>query len=184
MYTGLQSTLLVEAARLCSLGYKVGFAHNKKFISEYEREETVQAIFGPYNTIVRGAPTNGEEWDGISIIPEGVVCVDFDTPDFDVGWGRPLPPTLKERTPRGYHLYYSLPTGDFIYEPKIKFTKNVDLLVKGRIKKRYGGRKEETWGNHVVCHPTPGYKRIWPDTVPHVDDLPRAPDWIIELIQV
>lgn len=178
-YTGLQTSLLVEAGRYSSLGYRVGYALGKSLVGPFEEVQSVPTFWGPMQQTQRTkAP---DEWDGISLLLDGLVCVDFDTPDFDVGWGRPLPSTLKEKSPRGHHLFYRLPDG-VNYDAKIKWQPHIDLLVRSadtKIKKKYG-KSGDTWGNHVICHPTPGYKRIWPDVLPNKNQLTMAPDWILE----
>lgn len=81
-YTGQQRFLLREAEKYIQLGYIAGFCKGKEFLGSYVDQ------FIP------------EEFDGISLIPEGMVCVDIDVTDFGVV-GEDLPPTLKEKTPRG-----------------------------------------------------------------------------------
>jgi hypothetical protein len=189
-YTGQQRYLLQAAEKYTRLGYKIGFAKAKEFLGGYqETTSTVMTFFGP--TVVTGQePPDG--FDGVSIIPEGIVCVDFDINDFGVIW-EPCPPTWKERTPRGWHLWYRLPIAEMVhgrtYRPKIKWRPHVDLLTKTTannvIQTRrapYGGKKANgsVWGEHVLVSPTSGYTRIWPADVPALKDLTEAPQWLVD----
>lgn len=182
-YTGQQKFLLRDAQQYTDLGYRVGLCKGKAFVKEYK-------------TDIFGRVTATEEFDGISIIPHEIVCVDIDIPDFGVVWEE-LPPTWKERSPRGWHLWYRLPLviGE-PWLPQIKWRPHVDLLVKAgrkavevKFRSVYGKRVQEEddgedeplgtqWGEHVLCSGTPGYKRVWPDEVPHRDQLPLAPQWL------
>ncbi len=178
-YSGMQTTLLVHAARYASLGYEVGFTLGKTLVGKYIQPKPVMTIFGPIMTQTKVEVP--DQWDGISIILDGVVCVDFDQDFVDVGWGRPLPPTLKEKSPRGYHLFYQLPSnGIYCLEPKVKWRPHVDLLSKGTSKKATKYGKKSHWEGHVLCSPTPGYSRIYPDDCPHKDKLTVAPDWLLD----
>jgi len=190
-YTGQQQFLLRAAQKYTDLGYKVGLAKGKTFLQEYESDTPVIGWFG----IVSNTPgQNPDDFDGISLIPHGIVCVDIDVPDFGVVYEE-LPPTLKERTPRGWHLWYRLPivddrTGRIYMEwyPKIKWRPNVDLLTKGpppKKKSRYvnttGG--PDHWGEHILVSPTTGYKRIWPDDIPEQKLLTEAPLWLVDALE-
>jgi hypothetical protein len=186
-YTSQQKYLIRDADTYHRLGYKVGLTKGKEFLEEYEPESPFGSLGGEYNS----------NFDGISIIPEDLACVDIDIPDFSVVYEH-LPPTWKEKTPRGYHLWYSVPRGASAntMTPKIKWRPHVDLLIKGRHspaasssqkkKSRYDDEDEDgvpnpnpkVWGEHVLCSGTPGYKRIWPDEMPAKSKLTIAPLWL------
>lgn len=189
-YTGMQRFLVRDAEKYVSLGYKVGFAKGKELLSQYA-PPAVTAV-GWWGMPVTQPIETPEGFDGISIIPDGLVCVDIDINDFGVIWD-PLPITFKERTPRGWHLFYKLPA-DNKCQPKIKWKEHVDLLTKptaiplttaAKRKSRYGGMKEDgsPWGEHVLISGTPGYTRIWPDDVPHFDKLTPAPLWLVDTLE-
>jgi hypothetical protein len=181
-YTGQQRFLLRDAEKYSSLGYKVGYCKGKEYLGEYQPPSLGWSG-------ISWAPAQNEapdDFDGISLIPERIVCIDFDSIDFDVG-GESLPPTLKERTPRGWHLFYRLPLVHMC-QPRIKWKPHVDLLVKPnrppKKASRYGGIKDDgsVWGEHVLISPTSGYTRIWPEEVPKVLDLPEAPLWLLDVL--
>ncbi len=193
-YTGQQRFLLQAAQRYTELGYKVGLAKGKTFLQGYEPDNVVMSWWGPVKT----QSDNPEDFDGISLIPEGIACVDIDIPDFGVVY-EGLPPTLKERTPRGWHLWYRLPNtvalDEFtitspLWTPKIKWRPHVDLLTKGRpAPSKKASRYRNTtggpdhWGEHILVSPTDGYKRIWPDEIPNVKDLTDAPQWLVDALE-
>lgn len=191
-YTGLQRTLISKAGEYHKLGYKIGYARGKVFLSEYKPAPTTMGWWGAVQTGDVEAP---EDFDGISVIPEGFVCVDLDINDFGVIWMGSLPPTWKEKTPRGWHLFYSVPIAEMVhareYTTKIKWQPHVDLLIKSppsKNKKRsvYGGMKEDgsPWGEHVLISPTPGYERRWPeDACPIKDKLTMAPQWLVDALE-
>ena len=179
-YTGLQRTLVQEAERYVKLGYKVGFANGKALVTTFDKNAN-QAF---------------TSWDNISIILDGIVCVDFDTQYFDLGNEYPLPPTMKERSPRGLHLFYRMPTNMGTWEPKIKWKENLDLLVNGPADgDQWGSRKSigrygatvsspvANWGGHVLVSPSRGYSRVYPTATPSREKLSLAPDWLIEELQ-
>ena len=189
-YTGLQRFLIRDADNYINLGYKVGYAKGKEYLGEGKKvTKTVMTMFGPYvsNTDVE-LP---EGFDGISLIPENMVCIDIDINDLGVVW-EGMPPTLKERTPRGWHLFYRLPN-PHKGQCKIKWREHVDLLCvpgagvppKKKRSSAYGGMKEDgsPWGEHILISGTPGYKRIWPDEIPPFDKLPEAPLWLIDAVE-
>ncbi len=188
-YTGQQRFLLRDAEKYHNLGYKVAYAKGKEFLSQYEPAPVVMGWFG----IVQSQPVESPaDFDGISLIPDGLACVDIDIPDFGVVYEE-LPPTLKERTPRGWHLWYRLPLAEMVhggtYSPKIKWRPHVDLLTKATVKpaKRspYGGKKANgsPWGEHVLINPTSGYTRIWPDEMPAYSKLTLAPQWLVDALE-
>lgn len=191
-YTGLQRTLISKATEYTKLGYKIGFAKGKAFLAEYKLPPAVMTMWGPFQ---QGEPETPEDFDGISIIPEGIACVDLDINDFGVIWMGSLPPTWKERTPRGWHLFYNLPIAEMVhgreYTTKIKWQPHVDLLVKEPPKPKkkrsaYSGMKDDgsPWGEHVLISPTPGYERRWPqDSCPVKDKLAMAPQWLIDALE-
>ena len=195
-YTGLQRTLLSKAGEYVRLGYKIGFARGKEFLGEYV-VPTIMTVFGP---VQHGEPDAPEDFNGISLIPEGIVCVDLDINDFGVIWMGALPPTWKERTPRGWHLFYNIHApiyamgqrGSPPRTTKIKWQPHVDLLTKDdpvpKAKKRspYSGMKEDgsPWGEHVLISPTPGYERRWPEeSCCHKDKLSMAPVWLMDALE-
>jgi hypothetical protein len=196
-YTGLQRTLISKAGEYVKLGYRIGFSKGKAFLSEYVvSTTTVMTMFGPYQT--QGEVEAPDDFDGISVIPEDFVCVDIDVNDFGVIWMGSLPPTWKERTPRGWHLFYNIPAPIFAMgqrcsperTTKIKWQPHVDLLIKGpppKNKKRsaYSGMKEDgsPWGEHVLISPTPGYERKWPEDKPKKTELAMAPQWLVDALE-
>jgi len=159
-------SLIHEANRYTQLGYRVGLSKGKSLVAKY---------------VVGMASTT--PFDGISILlSSGLVCVDFDTHhSMDLGWGYHLPPTLKEKSPRGYHLFYQLPAAgpDEIRESKIKWKEHVDLLTEGK-RVRYGRSQADA---HVLCSPTPGYSRIYPESLPPINQVTMAPSWLVDAIQ-
>src|SRR5574337_155332 len=189
-YTGQQQFLLRAAQQYSELGYKVGLCKGKELASDYQPDEIFSGWFGMVTKIPNA--NNPTDFNAISIIPDGVVCVDLDVPDFGLIW-EPLPPTLKERTPRGWHLFYRLE--DLARDraiPKIKWREHVDLLAlrgksRGPAKRKssYGKKDDDTappWGGHVLIGPTTGYNRIWPDDFPHIDKLTMAPQWLVDAL--
>lgn len=176
-YTGLQRTLVTKATEYTKIGYKVGYSKGKSFLAEYKPPPMVAGWYGIM--VPQGEPETPDGFDGISIIPEGIVCVDLDINDFGVIWMGALPVTWKERTPRGWHLFYNIhPDIRDKVTPKIKWQPHVDLLVRpgksvidahrGTIKKRRAAYSNPTpedngeWSEHVLVSPTPGYTRVWP----------------------
>lgn len=197
-YTGLQRSLISKAGEYVNLGYKIGFARGKEFLGEYTvTTTTVMTMFGPHVVSAEVEPPEG--FNGISVIPEDFVCVDLDVNDFGVIWMGSLPPTWKERTPRGWHLFYNIPAPIYAMghrispqrTTKIKWQSHVDLLIKGpppKSKKKsvYDGMKEDgsPWGEHVLISPTPGYERKWPmDACPPKDKLTMAPQWLVDALE-
>ena len=179
-YTGQQRALLSVAEKYTNLGFKVGLSSGKELIETYEPPQMVSGWYGMMYPKPKEYPNN---WDSISIVLDGLVCVDLDTPHFDVLQWNPLPPTLKERSPRGWHLYYRLPASFIAHEPKIQWKSDVDILVKGSSKRasKYG-KKDKPFGGHVVCAPSTGYARIYPDEHPRQEWIPIAPNWILDVL--
>lgn len=168
----MEARLLLEAARYASLGYKVGLAGGKAFLAPYRP----------------GTKTLGANVDGISVIMDRIVCVDFDCDFKDLGWRRDLPYTWKEKTRRGWHLFYRLPAvGKFT--SRVHWQEDVDLLTcdhptsKRRTRYQSDDGDEQPWGQHVIVSPTPGYRRVWPDSVPAKHELTEAPSWLLEQLQ-
>lgn len=172
--------LLCEAVRYKSLGYSVALTKGKSVVTEFIELDCL---------------AGNEVFDGISFLLEGIACVDFDDIlSFDVGWRRDLPPTLKERSPRGYHLFYLIPYGCGLSKmsSKIKWQPHIDLLTNtssvsvsqfGEVKAtKYLGKdgKPADWGGHVLVSPSEGYRRIWPDETPNRNKLTPAPEWLRE----
>lgn len=174
-------SLISEARKFVALGYEVGLTHGKNLIGNFSIDSTmIQRGKGP------------DEVNGISIILTDIVCVDFDSDlSMDLGWGYDLPSTLKERSPRGFHLFYQLNVSDFsIKESKIKWKPNVDLLTKGKTMriKNYDEDSSIEDGSktaqaHVLVAPSSGYRRIYPDVTPAKDQLTMAPDWLQNAIR-
>lgn len=156
-------TLIAEAKKFTALGYMVGLSSAKSLVGRYHS-----------GTVFDGS------WDGISLILEGLVCVDFDDKlSFDCGYGNDLPATFKESSPRGYHLFYRIDGNHIKRESKIKWKPHVDLLTHGK-RVRYGRAQAEA---HVLVYPSPGYQRIYPDNPPPKDQLTKAPSWLEEAIK-
>lgn len=193
-YTGQQRFLLRDAQKYSELGYKIGLALGKVLLREYIPDSV--GWFGNKLEADNGDP----DFDGISIIPDGIVCVDIDVPDFGVVY-EALPVTFKERTPRGWHLWYNLPNTVIVgqdddetaiafqsnlpWKSKIAWRTHVDLLTKAapnvQVKSRYRntmGNGPDVWGGHVLCSKTTGYSLVWPDEIPARDKLPLAPQWL------
>jgi hypothetical protein len=164
-YSGQQVSLRAQASRYVDLGYSVGMAKGKEFLGALD----------PWDNSLPA------ECDGISIIPDGLVCIDYDCEFKDLGWRRDVPPTLKEKTPRGWHLFYLLPVGysKEHWEPHIEWQPDVDLLVNDGRSRPY---KSTTlnWARHILMSPTPGYRRIYPDQIPERNKLTIAPDWLVQ----
>lgn len=196
-YTGLQRTLISKAGEYVRLGYKIGYSRKKEFLGEYKPPPQVMGWFGA--VVSQGDVEAPEDFDGISVIPEDFVCVDIDINDFGVIWDGALPPTWKERTPRGWHLFYNLPAPIYAMgqrctperTTKIKWREHVDLLLKGppaknKKKSLYGSMRDDgsPWGEHVIISPTPGYMRIWPEEscLPK-DKLAMAPTWLVDALE-
>lgn len=183
IYTGQQRAFLSIAQKYSDLGYKVGLASGKELVETYEPPQMIPGWFGYMYPQSKEFSTN---WDSLSIILDGIVCVDLDVPYFDVLQWNPLPPTLKERSPRGWHLYYRLPYDIEALNPKINWKPHVDLLVKAtntrKIQTSKYGKVGKPFGGHVVCAPTLGYTRIYPDEQPKKDWLPIAPQWVLDVL--
>lgn len=183
-YTGQQRFLLRDALKYHNLGYKVAYAKGKEFLADYEPPKQVMGWWGIVQSQDVESP---DDFNAISIVPNGLVCVDIDINDLGVIWQGPLPPTWKERSPRGWHLFYRL--SDEVRDnatPKVKWEPNVDLLViPGKStapptkRSAYGGKRDpKPWAGHILVSPSDGYKLVWPDAVPAFDKLPEAPIWL------
>jgi hypothetical protein len=163
MYCANSNSLLLEAAaRYWHLGYQIGATSSKVLIaSDY-----------------RSLYTRSKKWDGISIVLDGIVCVDFDRflnlDEYE------LPATLKERSPRGLHFFYRLPEG-FAGTSKIAWRKNVDILTKQNRSIDYGPYQK--FKGHVLCSPSKGYSRLSSSRTPKKADLPIAPQWILDAME-
>lgn len=163
-YRGQQVSLHAQALRYIDLGYLVGMAKGKEYL-------------GPLDGDEKHLPA---ECDGISFIPDGMVCIDYDCDFKDLGWRRDVPPTLKEKTPRGWHLFYRLPSKPREHwKPVIEWQENVDLLVNDGRERPYKS-KSLHWARHILVSPSTGYRRIYPDQIPEKDKLTMAPDWLIQ----
>ena len=168
-YRGQQVSLHASALRYADLGYDVGLAKGKEYLDRFHTSDR----------------TLPPECDGISIIPNGIVCIDYDCDFKDLGWRKDVPPTLKEKTPRGWHLFYKLPIRPYKEQWKaiVSWQHQVDLLVNDGRKRKYKDDEEPVnWARHILMSPTPGYRRIYPDEIPLKDKLTMAPDWLIQEI--
>lgn len=85
-----------------------------------------------------------------------IVCVDFDTLDMDC-WEY-LPPAIRERSPRGYHIFYKIPDDylDIPMTPVIKWRGlEVDLLCANSsrempAKKKFSQMKFSSYHGHSI----------------------------------
>lgn len=168
VYSGQQQFLISAAKKYTNLGYTIGLSKDKTLIK----------TFSGYESDIN--------FDGISIILDGLVCVDIDSSDIDLGWHY-LPPTLKERSPRGWHLFYRLDLinySDYEFHSKIKWDRcshsSVDLLVKESIQRKTKDGK--LWSAHALVSPSVGYRRVYHDEMPYKNDVAIAPDWLMEAI--
>lgn len=157
--------LLKAAEKLSDLGYKIGLASDKNLVGRYGSEKAIHS-----------------EWNGISLILDGIVCVDFDTEFYDLGFGNDLPPTLKDKSPRGHHLFYRLKS-NWVFQSRVNWKPKVDLLVRSKKVVKYGGRSKDLVTEHVLVAPTPGYTKIYPDITPPCNQLSEAPDWLMLAIE-
>jgi hypothetical protein len=173
MYFGYQKHLMDTVLQYQALGYSMALSKGKNITTHMPMPVSL-----------------GLDWDGVSIIMDKLVCVDFDTIDLDIG--EILPPTWKEKTRRGYHLFYRVPTG-FVGQPKIGWKPNVDLLFYGTTSKfancslalGYGGTRDtpqRPWGKHVLVAPTNGYSMLYPEKPFALAELPMAPSWLLKTI--
>ena len=175
-YTGKQQFLLNHGVQMRKLGWRVGLARsNKTLLCE---------LIGARNLYI------GKDWDSLSIImDEQLVVVDIDALTYEIPYGYDLPPTLKERSRRGTHLFYQLPKGD--YACRIKRWTNVDLLVREEkdeaseyivYNEKEDGEKtiRHPWVSHVLCSPSTNYSLVWPDALPHRNEITQAPEWLIK----
>lgn len=168
-YHGKRIELVQSARRLDSLGWEVGFAKGKG------------PAFHLNDVLSRDDRQIAQmKFDGISIIlDDNLIVVDIDA----MTWSLPpycvLPPTLKERSKRGIHLFYDCPKG--IGTTKIKWAPNVDILCAEMLDEYDDGYGygQSDWGQHVICSPTDGYSLIWPEEFPRREDIARAPDWLV-----
>ncbi len=158
-------------------GYRGKQRHLARFVDELRRK-------GYDVSYAKGkALVTDHDWDGIGVRLTGLVCVDFDCMFYDIG--HELPPTWKERSPNGLHLFYRL-RDDVAGKAKckIKWKPGVDLLVPtASAGQKYGTREEDggmsnVWGGHVIVAPTPGYVCVNPSEAPMRDQLPFAPAWL------
>ena len=116
-----RSKLHDAAAQYIRLGYRIGVSKKKELINEYY--------------------TQDGDWDSITFMLEGMVCVDLDC-FTDLGKKYPLPETLKERSPRGLHFFYKLPRY-FRGSTKVGWRKKVDLLTKDNETLLYGRKPKQ-----------------------------------------
>jgi hypothetical protein len=78
-FTGQQSSLFQAAQRYIDLGYTVGLTKGKSLVMD-DFVPNVKSAFG------RHQANTPSDFDGISIIPDRIVCVDIDVPDFSMFW--------------------------------------------------------------------------------------------------
>lgn len=165
MFCAKSNQLLTKAAaRYIQLGYTVGASLDKVLIEER---------FSPY--------ISPKSWNSISIILDGLVCVDLDR-FTSLGEKFVLPPTFKERSPRGLHFLYRLPVY-FKGTSKIGWKKHIDLLTRTRAHTVKYGSSDKEFQGHVLCSPSKGYTRLSPNVIPRKMDLPMAPDWLLDNLQ-
>ena len=164
------TSLVVAAQHYKRLGYSVGLTNGKTLVDHYSRHQSLPM----------------DEWNGISLVLNKIVCVDFDTLlHMDVGWDRELPISLREKSPNGIHLFYRLPE-DGEWQTRIKWKRDIDLLVQdseGGAKPYHDGTTM-TPDRHVLVSPTPGYRRLFPNHIPELADVTMAPDWLLKEIEV
>lgn len=157
-------SLLISAGNeYTRLGYSIGLTKKKSLQKEY---------WSPID--------DPSTWDSISIILDGLVCVDLDR-FTSLDKRHNLPVTLKERSPRGLHFFYRLPRY-FKATSKIGWKKHIDLLTKDSVSSLYGSKPTELWQGHVLCSPSKGYSRLSPKITPIKGNLPIAPDWILDAL--
>ncbi len=164
MFCRKSNSLLIEAAHhYTNLGYQVGMTYGKELILD------------------RFSRFIDEDWDGIAIILNKLVCVDMDR-FISLGSQCILPPTLKERSPRGLHYFYRMPSSYRRRMSKVGWIEGVDLLTKDRDTTRYNATNN--FNGHVLCSPSKGYSRLSPKTTPAMSALPMAPDWLVRTMRI
>lgn len=170
-YNGHRLELISQAGKYIRAGWKVGLARGKKLARRVER-----AGFEPGDLF--------GDWDGISILMDKrLVVVDIDSIRWTIPNWNYLPSTFKERSRRGFHLFYDLPKDVGHVIPHVKWRPNIDLLVRAsEASYTYGDENDEesTWDSHVLVSPSAGYSRVWPDHVPTRKSITCAPDWLIQ----
>ena len=107
-------------------------------------------------------------------LPSGfwVLDVDLDKPGTaerikELQAGRELPRTRIVRTPGGYHYYWAMP----------------DFNVTNSAKRLPDGVDVRGTGGQVVAPPSATAKGTYECVVPEFDGLPRAPEWLEELVR-
>jgi hypothetical protein len=173
-YTGKQRYLIGHGVHMRRLGWRVGLARKDKTL--------LRELAGARDKHIGG------DWDALSIImDERLVVVDFDKRTWKIPAHCHLPPTLRERSRRGWHLFYTLPEGS--YRCRIKRWPDVDLLVREVREEaeapttRYydsGAGTFNPWVSHVLCSPSDGYELVWPDALPARAELTQAPPWLVD----
>lgn len=175
---GNQRFLLYCAGLYHKMGYTVGLSRGKVLIEQFE----------PHDDLAwqRSRDLHVSDWDGISIILDGVVCVDFDTHDHNIrtilASNEELPDTWTEQTQRGWHYFYRLPheNAGQAYSCQVGYRSNLDLLVKNKARQRAygGGNTQGPWWGHALISPTVNYVRTYPAEMMAKEQLPLAPRWI------
>lgn len=170
--------LLYCAEGYAKLGYSVGLSKDKVLLDAFEVENGTRELRS------QSLHSSKRDWNGISIILDDIVCVDFDRHDM-VSPGD-LPITWTEKTARGVHYFYRLPKDGRSFRCRTAFREHLDLLVKERGRSRrtlYGGDESTTWFGHVLVSPTTNYQRTYPeDKIIPKDQLPLAPRWVLDAL--
>ncbi len=101
-----------------------------------------------------------------------VLDIDLDKPGTaerirELQAGRELPRTRIIRTPGGYHYYWAMP----------------DFNVTNSAKRLPDGVDVRGTGGQVVAPPSATAKGTYECVVPEFDELPRAPEWLEELVR-
>jgi hypothetical protein len=181
-YTGKQRALLKYALQLREMGWNIGLARKDKTLCM-----ELQGL--PWRTVLQ---QTGNDWEAISIMMDDtLLVVDIDART----WPQSLvfPPTLKERTRKGWHLYYDLPEGGN-YKCRIKHWENVDLLIREdttspETATQYptfyeDGEEWNPWVSHVLCHPSDNYTLVYPDQWLPRKEITAAPEWLVKEVRV
>ena len=160
--THSHNLLNAAASDYIRLGYRIGITKNKALV--HDRHSRF---------------CDPKSWDGISIILEGLVCVDMDC---FTNLGVQLPPSLKERSPRGLHFLYRLPPDYGTGQTIVGWRKGVDLLTRNLHAKSPYNSDASFFSGHVLCSPSKGYSRLYPYAIPARNALPIAPNWLLDII--
>lgn len=213
VYSGKMLSLLGSVIEWKMKGFPISLALDKKRVGSVLPEDFIDWPRTRHFDIVAHLKGCGKVFNGISIdldasaFPRSspdfmLCCVDIDSPRWNLPGGCTLPPTLKEKSPRGLHLIYRLPS-DFVptQGSKIKWRPGIDLLIGTRSDVEHcaqdnylhrsvyddvvvdNDQRVKTYSafeNHVLCSPTEGYARVWPEGLQDVSDLSLAPKWLLD----